>query len=80
MHRLKTKPINLVIIGVMMMQNGDVIKKVWILLDTCSTDRVAKNLDYAEDVKNCTKDKDITLLMNGVSLIFDRKGRLTVYL
>ena len=35
--------INLAIIGVMLMQNCDVINKTWILLNTCSTDSVTKN-------------------------------------
>ena len=40
-------------IGVMPMQNGDVIKKKWIILDTFSADSVTKILDYVEDMKNC---------------------------
>ena len=59
------------------MQNGHVIKKNWILLDTCSTDRVTKQLGYVEYVKKCTKDKDLTLYKNGGSPLFGRKGRLT---
>ena len=44
-------------IGVMPMQNGDVIKKKWIILDTFSEDIMANNLDYVEDVKNFSKHK-----------------------
>ena len=40
-------------IGFMLMKNGDVIKKIWIILDTCSTDRVKNSLDYVDDVNNC---------------------------
>ena len=40
---LKPKAMNIAIIGVIMMQNGDVIKKIWIILDTCSTDILTKN-------------------------------------
>ena len=53
------------------------IKEACIILETCSTDRVTNNLDYFEDVNNCTKDKEIKVLTNGGSLLFDRKGRLT---
>ena len=35
----------------MMIKNGDLIRKTWILLDTLSTDSVTNNLDYVEDVK-----------------------------
>ena len=64
-------------IGVMLMQNGDVIKKIWKLFDTCYTDSVTNNLDYVEDVKNFPKHKELTLLSNGGSIIFDQKGQLT---
>ena len=63
-------------IGAMFMQNGDVVKKTWILLETFSTDSVTNNLDYVEDVKNFTKDKYLTVSTNGGLLLFDRKGRL----
>ena len=36
------KWINLAMIETMLMQNGDMIKKPWILLYTCSTDRMTK--------------------------------------
>ena len=35
-----------------------------------------KHLDSVEDMKNYTRDKDLTLLMNGGSLIFYWKGCL----
>ena len=50
---------------------------MWILLDHCSIDSVANNLDYVEDVKNFSKHEELTVLMNGDSLIFDRKECLT---
>ena len=68
------KSINLAMIGVMLMQNGDVIIKTWILLDTCSTDSMTKNLDYVGYIENCTKDKEIKVLINGGLILFDRKG------
>ena len=71
--------INIDIIGVMLMQNGDVIKKTWILLDTCSTDSVTKHLDYVEDVNTYAKHKELIVLMNGGSLLFDQKGRFKIY-
>ena len=59
------KAVNLAMIGVMLMKNGDVIRKMWILLDTCSTDNVEKNLDYVADVINCAKHEELTILTNG---------------
>ena len=73
----KTKAMNIENIGVMLMQTGDVINKTCILLDTCSTDSVTKYLYYVEDVKNCSKEKYLTVLITGGSLLFDGKGRLT---
>ena len=35
-----------------------------------------KKLYYVEDVKNCAKHKELTVLENGGSLLFDRKVRL----
>ena len=64
-------------IGVMLIHNDDVIKKTWIILDNCSIDSMAKNWDCVEEVKNCTKDEEVTVLTNGGSLIFDSKERLT---
>ena len=61
----------------MLMKNGDIIKKIWIILNTCSTYSVTNNLDYVEDVKNREKQKELTVLTNGVSPLFDWKGRLT---
>ena len=52
------------------------INKKWMILDTCYTDTVIKKLDYVEEVKNCAKHEEITVLKNGGSLIFDWKGRL----
>ena len=66
----KPKAMNIAIIGVKLMQNGDVIKKTCLLLDTCSTDSATKNLDYVEDVKNCVKREELTVMMNEVSLIY----------
>ena len=34
-------------------------------------------MDYIEDVNNCAKHKELTVLTNGVSIIFDRKWHLT---
>ena len=34
------------------------------------------NLNYVQDVNNCTKDKEIIVLKNGGLLFFYRKGRL----
>ena len=73
------KATNLVIIGVMMMQNNNGIKKTWILLDTYSTDSAKNNFDYVENVKNCAKQEELTVFMNGGSLLFNRKGRLTFF-
>ena len=63
-------------IGVILRENDDMIKKTWILLDTCYTDSVTKHLDHVEDVNNGDKDKEITVLIHGGLLIVDRKGRL----
>ena len=52
-------------IGVMLMQNGNVINKTWIILDTCSKYSEKNNLYYVEDVHDFAKDKDITVLTNG---------------
>ena len=60
----------------MMMQNGNVINKTWIILDTWSTDSVKNNLDYVEDTKNCAKHEELTALKNGGPLLFDQEGRL----
>ena len=46
-------------------------------MDTCSTDRVTKNLDYIEDVNNCARHEELTVSTNGVSLTFDWKVWLT---
>ena len=35
-----------------------------------------KNLDYVGDVNNCVKEEELTVLTNGGSLLYDRKGRL----
>ena len=59
------------------MQNGDMIKKSWLLYNTCSAENVTKQLDYVEYVNNCTKDKEITVLTNEGLLLFDRKGNST---
>ena len=64
-------------IGVMLMQYGDMIKKTWILLDSCSTNSVTNHVDYVEDVNNCDEEKVLTVLMNGGSILFDNKWRLT---
>ena len=64
------------VIRFMMMQNGDVIKKTWIILDDLYKDRVTNNLGYVEDVNNCAKHEEIIVLMNGGSLMFYQKGRL----
>ena len=34
-------------------------------------------MDYIEDVKNCAKQEELTVLKNGGSLLFYWKGRLT---
>ena len=60
-----------------MMQNGDMNQKTWILLNTCSTDSVTNNLDHVKGVKNHAKHKEIIVLTNGGSLIFDWKRCLT---
>ena len=60
----KPKSVNLGMIGVMLIQNGAVIKRTWILLNTCSIDSVTKNLDYVGDVNNFAEDEDITVLKN----------------
>ena len=67
-------------LGVMLIKNDNVIKKTWIILDTFSTDTMTNNLGYVEDVMNCKKYEELTVLTNGGSLLFDRKGRLTFYL
>ena len=64
-------------IGFIMMQNGDVIQKTWILLDTYSIDSMKNNLVYVEYMKNCDKDEELTVLTNGGLLFFDSKWRLT---
>ena len=51
-------------IGVMLMQNGNVIKKTWIILYNFSTDIVTNSLDYVEYGNNCAKVEDITVLTN----------------
>ena len=38
---------------------------------------MTNNLDYIEVMKNWAKHKELTVLTNVVSLLFDRKGRLT---
>ena len=43
----------------------------------CYTDSVTNNLDYVEYVKNFAKGEKLTVLTNGGSLLFDRKGHLT---
>ena len=73
----KPKSINMAIIGVMLMHNGDAINKTWIILNICSTDSVTNNLDYFEDVNNCAKDEKLAVLKNGGFLQLDRKGLLT---
>ena len=47
-----------------MIQNFDMIKKTWMLLDTCYTDSVTNNLDYVEYAKNCAKDEDLPVFTN----------------
>ena len=49
-------------IGVMLIQDGNIIRKTWILLDILSTDSTTKKLDNVEDVKNFSKDKELTVL------------------
>ena len=46
----KPKAINLAVVGVMLMKTGNMIKKTWIILDTCYTESVTNNLDYVEYV------------------------------
>ena len=64
-------------IGVMQIQNGDMIKKIWILLDTFSTDSGRNLFIYVEDVNNCAKHEELTVLTNVISLLFDSKFCLT---
>ena len=71
------KSTNLVIIGVMLMQNGDMMKKTRILLDTFSTDSVTNKLYYVEDVNNFAKHEELTVLANGISPLFYQKGLST---
>ena len=71
------KEIIIAMIGVMLIQNYDVINKTWTLLDTFSTDSVTKKFYSVEDVKNCAKHEELKVLTNGVSLLFDQKLRLT---
>ena len=63
-------------IVVMLMQNAFVIWKTWILLYACSTDSVIKNLYYVEEMNNFSKHRELTVLNNGGSLLFDWKGCL----
>ena len=62
------------------MKNGDVIKKIWVLLDNFSTYSVTNNLDYVEYMNNFAKEEYLAELTNVGSLIFDSKGFLTFYL
>ena len=73
------RAINLVVIRFMMMQNGDVIKKTWIILDDLYKDRVTNNLGYVEDVNNCAKHKKLTVLTDGVSILLDKIWCLMFY-
>ena len=50
----------------------------WTILGTCSIDSGTNNLEYVEDVKNCDKNEELTVLTIGGSLLFDLKGRLTI--
>ena len=74
------KAINISTIGVMLIQNGNVINSTQIILVTCYTYSMTNNLDYVEDMKICAKHKELTVLTNGVSLLFDWKWRLKFYL
>ena len=44
---------------------------------TCYTDRVTNNLDYVDEVENYAKQKEIAVLKNGGSQLFDCKACLT---
>ena len=65
-------------IGVMMIQNGYVIKKIWILVETSSTDTI-KKLYCVSDVKNCARHRELIVFMNRGLLIFYRKGHLNFF-
>ena len=70
--------INVAMVGGMLIQNGNLIKKTWITFDGCSTYSVTKQLDYVEDVNNCAKHEELRVLTNGGSLLFDITRRLNI--
>ena len=51
-------------IGVIIIQNRDMINKTWTLLYTCSTEIVTKHLAYVEYVNNCDKYEELAVLVN----------------
>ena len=40
---------------------------------------MANNLDYVKDVNNCAKQKELTLLLNVGSLLFDLESTLNIF-
>ena len=66
-------------IGFTLKQNSNVIDKTWIILDTCSTHRMTKHLDYVEEVKNYAKHEELALFTNGGSLLFDQKWHMLTF-
>ena len=65
-------------IGVMLIKNGYVIIYKKITLDTFTTYSVINKLNYVEYANNCAKHKELVVLKNGGSLLFDPKRSLKI--
>mmetsp|Transcript_34948 Transcript_34948/g.35151 ORF Transcript_34948/g.35151 Transcript_34948/m.35151 type:complete len:164 (-) Transcript_34948:81-572(-) len=67
-------------IGLIFSHNeGADVPESWVLLDTCSTDSVAKSPSMVTDVKQCTNDKCLTIFTNGRTQFFEEKGWFNLF-
>jgi hypothetical protein len=54
--------------------NKDIIDRYWAILDTCSGASVFRNRSLVKDVKACAPSEVLTVLTNGGSKTFTKKG------
>ena len=53
---------------------NDLINENWILLDTCSTVNVCKNVSIVTGVRKCHEGEELTIVTNGGSQKYDQIG------
>ena len=59
-------------------EGNNTIKKSWILLDMCSPQSVSKNTDMVTNVKSCSKDDFLKILINAGHRSFKKEAKLKI--